>query len=460
MAKPGKKRISWAQAGALFVIVFMVGSTIAFGVLSSDDSGNGNTPQDGPQPSQQQTTIAYEADNVDASIQQLLPSVRIVGKTQDYDFAKIDKAVYAVAGVKKVQSGYQPNADTNGGYYLADISFSPDYNVGFIAEQLQEKSGLDGLEVYSYAIVEVPKKVGLQNKALNISKEYEFSVQRLTGLVGTSSMPLDKIKMLLSVSLSGEKLVNATAIETENSSAQPVAHSTKASLQVSGLENEIVFSGEYALPSGITEKDLNSALSGIADVNAVSIYLSQPAPLGIEIFADENSLEGIAQDVNALLISDYAVSAEISVDLNAVTVSVGAEEAGLQKIAEGVNKMLSAKYPGAEPETQYPKVLLEGSLSLETGKAETAASQAKSLLEGKGVSVKSLFRLARLSAQTIESEGIVYANDSGFIPALVKPERKENETVGFEVSFYSVRGKAVYANAVEAGQVLTTAGSQ
>ena len=416
MAKPGKKRINWAQAGALFVIVFMIGST-----------------------------------NVDASIQQLLPSVRVVGQTRDYDFAKIDKAIYAIAGVKKVQSGYQPNTDANGGYYLADISFSPDYNVGFIAEQLQEKSGLESAEIYSYAIVEVPKKVGLQNKALNISKEYEFSVQRLTGLVGTGSMPLDKIRVFLSVSLSGEKLVSATAIETENASAQPVAHSTKASLQVSGLENELVFSGEYALPSGITEKDLNLALSGLADVNAVSIYLSQPTPLDIEIFADENRLDAIARDVNALLISDYAVNAEISVDLNSVRVSVGAETAGLQKIAEGVGKMLLSQHPNARQETQYPKVQIEGSMGLETGKAETAQGQAKSLLEGKGVSVKSFFRLARLSAQTIESEGIVYANDSGFIPALVKPERKENETVAFEVSFYSVRGKAVYANAVEAG---------
>jgi len=452
LAKEGKK-ISLAQAGALFVILFMVGSTIAFGLLSSENNDNGadGGQQDNGQPQQQQSPISYEASNIDASIQQLLPSARVVGETMDYDFAKIDRQIYAIEGVKKVQSGYQPNTDTNGGYYLADISFGADYNAEYMSSQLSEKTELQNAEIYSYAILEIPKNVSLKNAQLNLSKEYEFSAQRVTGLVGIDSMPLDKIKALLSVSLSGDRLVSATAIETENVSASPTERSIHISMPVASLENEIVFSGEYALPSGITEADLNARLSAIADVNSVSVYLYPPTPFSISVSVDGNSVAGIEKDVNALLISDFGISSEITSDANSVNVSIDYnDKLAVDNVAASVIGLLSSKYPEAAAKAEYPKTQIEGSLGLESGKAESVAAEAKKILEGKGVSLKSLFRFAGISAATIESEGKTYAIDSGSIPALVKPETKENETVAFDISFYSSRDKAVYANAVQA----------
>ena len=251
------------QVIALALGILMLLSTIGFAFYAVSDNAQPGTPKDDEtQPEQPATQIKFTADGISAKISELMPVIKIAGSTNEYGIVKIDSAIAQIQGVKNIESLF---GDTTKRplTYVATIYFEKGLTVSDLVKKIEETGLVSGIDGYSYAVVELPKKIVFksENSDLNLSKEYEFSDSLSNAYVGLNSIKGDEITATVSATFQGAKLVDYLSVEEENISAKPVQGTAVLEVPLKSLEASLFFSGKAFFSPVPEQNALQQSLS-------------------------------------------------------------------------------------------------------------------------------------------------------------------------------------------------------
>ncbi len=437
------------QLMALLIIVVMAASTIGFTVFYNfpDQENNGNQP---PPLDGEPTEMVFTAEDVPATVSDLLPSIRIKAETTATDISSLMKAIYAIEGVRKANGRFQAASDTvfgTGFVFVGDISFDADLNSSHIIERLEQQASLSNIDGLQFALVELPKKVIVFNKDMNISRDLNLSENVSEALVGFAAIKGDELLLGINATFFGATLRQLDVFETLNITAEPVAKTALLSVPIKSLENRLLFGAPVSFSQLEPIRDLNArirSISGFVDAN-VEIPELKPE---ISVSSDVNLSEQNANDLNKLLYDLNAVKVDISTTPLSATILFPASITGSefeQKFAMvGQIFYLSS----IEASIKQDRGFLSGQIELSSSDSKQPVSDLNALLGGISAQVQQPASLA---------VNEIFDSDSGKtllvpkeeISALLLPGHSLSEQVTVSVEYDLVRGEIASANATE-----------
>lgn len=445
---------------SIVVSVLMIGSIVGFTAFYNfpdQEQGNGN----GQLPAQPPTTLDFVADDVNATVFQLLPSMNVRAETGETDIIKINNSIYAIEGVKRLSSKFEQNPSTmlgTGFVYNAEISFGPDLNITAMLERLKSETSLQYINGYTFALIELPKSIEMKSKdtALGLSRNYAFSEDMAEALVNFGTMENDLLNVSITATFIGEEATNIMAYENENLTSKPVQKKAGLEAKIASLENRLVFSAE------ITRSGLGALASLEADANTLPGVAG--AEVSIPAIGSSISIESNAQ----LEQEKFAVLEQFLKDLNAESVSIENNPvSGTVPFSKDINAMAFLEKKQAIEEKisalAFEAVVKEetGTMSGQLGLEGTASSQAASglskLLE-KTANDFEILQPGKVSIQEIFDANLnaYYAVPNGEIQALLLPGHEAGTFAKTEIDYTIVRGSISTALATEISPLKTS----
>ena len=435
---------------AIVIAIIMLGSTVGFAFWSvSNAQENNPTPTDNT-PQQPATEVSYQAENIDANVIEILPSIRIVGLSKELNINKIDSAIYSLEGVKSVSSVFSNASGTF--YYVATIAFSAgsQASANSVVSEIQDKNILSGVDGYSFAIIELEKKILFQseNQDLNLPKEYEFSDSASNALIGFSSIKGDALKVTVSATFSGNTLTQLSAIETQNLAAEPFFGEASLSAPISSLGGEMLFSGNVFFSGIPNEASLKEKLSALQDVNGSELSVPSIAPK-LFISAPLAISEIQLHDLNVTIQSLQPQSADFS-NTDSFSASIAFDtDKNLSDAKKQIQAALaSIKITDADVSESFGQV--SGTVYLSKTDANPSAALQK-LLAADSLQEILIFQKAALHIEQVFDAGTNsnYAIDSNSVDALVKPGHSVGDSINAKLNYYLLRKKIAYIAAQE-----------
>jgi len=425
---------------SIIVSVIMVGSIVGITAFYSfpDQETNGDN---GPEPLPA-TTIDFIAEDINATVYQMLPSLKIQAETTETDLVKVNNSVYSIEGVKRVSGGFQQHPSTvleTGFVYVADIGFDADLNLHTILQRLREETGLQYIDGYTFALVKLPETVSMHSvdQELALSREYSFSEGVSEALVGFDAMEGDRLVAGVTATFIGDDATNVMAFEEENLTAKPVQKTAVLNLPIASLESLLFF--EAGLPYSLVDsvaslEDEIKEIPQVADANVfffggqpvLTLTFEEPAE---EVFQD---LSSFALDINAELTEQDSLNASISFEEGI------SSQLFLEKKAAVIEEL---QILGASALVEEETGFLSGSVGLEPGDSKQPALELSQLLDDKGFDA-SIQQPAALSVEEIFDTD---TNKALLVPnavasGLLLSGHSIGETVQVQADYVLVRG--------------------
>jgi len=437
---------------SIFISVIMIGSIVGFTAFYSfpdqdQNSDNGNDPVLPP------TAINFVAENIEVKVDQMLPTMRIQAETSETDLTAINSSIYAIEGIKRVNAGFEQSPYTlleKGYVYVAEVSFDNDLNLSFVIEKLKEKTSLEYLDGYTFALVELPSTIEMQseNSDLGLFQTYEFSENITEALVGFDTMEGDQLTVSVTATFIGNDATNIMAFEEANLTAAPLQKSIMLEAEIASLENILFF--EAVLPYTLLDSlfSLEEEIIAIADVNSASIYMSE-AEAKLSINGEEieetkfSEFEIFLNDINA---------GSVSIENQPLKAEVYFEEISSNSFSEK-KVLIKEKLEELEIEADVEEItdLISGQVQIESNDSTQAALSLLSLLESKGLSAE-LIQAGDLVIQELpdpDDSEISYPIETGFVQSNFKTGHSIGDLVNASVDYILVRGIVQSAQATE-----------
>jgi hypothetical protein len=452
--KTEKKGYSSRQLAAIVVVVIFAFSTIAFALLSGNTPGEQPPSDNAPVSSQPGTPLNFSA-TVQATVADILPSMRLSATANLVDIEKIDAAVRAVPGVLAVSSQFNQNPSSPGALlYIADIRVEKGTPLDGVVSLLESNpsSGLTGIQFFPSALFEVPREITFVNKDLNFSREYVFVDQLKPGFVNSQTMKGDSVEAEINAVFTGNELTSLLMYELSNATTAPKLHSIEVSLPVVSLENALIFSQDTNFAPGLTIVDLQQDLNALVDLNGVNVRVQPSGPVEFEVNADFNQsklvsfFQGLGIQLNTVSNQlPYRYSFEpLSAD------SYPSIESGIREllINEGVasDQIVFFSFP----------VFIKGRLDLsETGSANVPQSvqHIQAVLSSRLPELK-IYQLGTVKADSLpenpqDANSATFAVQTGQINVLLFPGQTIGGSVLLNIQFQTERNIATVATGMQ-----------
>lgn len=433
---------------SLFVALVMVGSIVGFTAFYNfpdDDSDEPIGPNSAP------TALDFSAEGVEASVQELLPSINVQAETTETDVLAVNSSIYAIEGVKRVNGRFEqmPYTTLGTGYiFVGDISFDPKLGSDYIMQALERKTSLQYVNGYKYALVKIPETVSFNSAdlALGLSKDHTFAENVSEALISLDSEVGDILEVSLSAVFVGTDVTNLMAFEETNLTAEPVEKKLGLEALIDSLESTLIFSAEIpfslAEEFGAIESDVNS----VQGIESAAVYLPVSKPnifLEFDIMLDGeslSSLQSFAEGLSGTFESQDELNALVSFE-EGITV-----EDFLGKKAELEGKLQELEISAVlSEETGF----LSGQAGLTSENSGFAGNAVKKLFESRGIALE-LQQPGQLSISEIpDSETGPFEVESGLVPAMLFPGHRVGDLVNVEVEYALVRNKLQFALAFE-----------
>ncbi|MBN2067494.1 MAG: hypothetical protein JW744_03430 [Candidatus Diapherotrites archaeon] len=439
------------QLFSLLVAAIMVGSIVGFTFFYTfpDQDNSGNEP---PPLFEEPVELAFSAENVNGTVMDILPSIRVVAETQDASLEELSRKIYAVQGITRATGRFQPATETTlgtGFVFVGDISFGKDLNSAYVIQKLGEEAGLVNVDGFSYALVELPRRIMVYNSDTNTSRDLNLSENISEALVYFRTLEGDEVELSISANFFSGALSDLTAYETRNITAEPVSKQASLSAPVSSLESRLVFNAEISRSALAGLSDLNAELNSLENVVYADAVLPEIAPALFVSSLGEVSgeqlldLNSFLHDLNAETVSFYSQPLYAYVEFN----SLIGNASFLEKISSIEEKLSGLSIDASVGEsTGY----IYGELNLAGPDSATVNSANAGLLAlfPSDATVKQPGELA-LSEISDSDSGLSYAVPSGSVSALLSPGHSMAELVQVEVNYALVRGEIADISAFE-----------
>ncbi len=436
-----------SQLMAIFIIVAMVGSTIAFGLLSYNNSNTPPTNAEDVPPLQttEQTTLKYSAKNIDSNVLQLLQSFEIFFDTNRTDIDNIDSEIRLVDGIKSLDSQFlNPQAGKNSLTYMAEISFEKTFEPSQLISEIGKKLNVSGIQAIRKGLVELPKTISLHSSDLNIDMDYSFKDNLSPAWLEISTIAGDSIQSELQVTLKGKDLLDILAFETKNLSSQFEPHSIVQKLKIDSMAPELSLEADYNYSLGIDSNALEEKIAKLQDVNAEAIDLAERIP-ELKLMAKISTGKNISkEDINSALSSLESVSlAEQNIPIIAIIdFSSGTNVSLLEKSIQQKLSVLGLNE--SEIEFQEPRVSLSGTISLNSGDSKNAVESIKKILFDEKISGFKLLQKAEFNVSILSDGDKNFALGENKLEVSLNPSHVAGEEIEIQVDFYTQRNKIVF----------------
>lgn len=440
------------QVIALAIGIIMILSTIGFAFYAVSDKTNSGTPAvtDIP-PEQPATEMKFSAAGISAKISELMPAVKIAGQTNEYDIGKIDSSIREIKGVKTIESVFG-NTVQKPLNYIATISFEKELSAQTLIQAIEKKGLVSGIDGYSFALVELPKKIVFKSESsdLNISKEYDFSDSLSNAYVGLNSLKGDEIIVNVSATFAGSKLVDYFSVEESNITAEPISGTAMLEAPIKSLEQGLVFSGKAFFSNVPDKNSLDAKLLQISDVNNAEIEIPSIAPklvVSIPEALSEEKIHDLNVFVNSLGPQNFSFSNEASFE---GTIPFDIDKNLLDAKTRLEAELNAMQVQNAVVEESFGVVY--GKLFLTKEDSKVPSEQLKQLLEDsflKEIAIQQYGILELASIFDSNTNATSYSIDSNSVPASVNPGHSIGDKVNAKITYYIVRNKIVYIMAEE-----------
>ncbi|MFH1225207.1 MAG: hypothetical protein V1676_05385 [Candidatus Diapherotrites archaeon] len=430
------------QAMSIFIIIVMVGSIIGFAMMFLGDkpaeqappAGNGAAP----------TAIAFKAENVDANVVEIFPSMRLIATTDKPELSAIDSQVRSASGVRNISSyfaGSAPEGSTGALLYIAEVTFDPARSASEIISAITEKSdALYDIEAYPYGLVSVPKTVAFYNADLEMSKNYTFPNPLIQSILASETMKGDSIQVEITADFVGGIVSKMLTYETYNPNSGMMLVSAVGNYKVSALLPALIFNGTVPLPSSPESSTLKSELLAVQGVNDANLEFSNP-DYTINLELDQNIGSEISADFNSAL---FAISGVLNVTVQepaTLKVKYG-RDASVSEVEKALRSAVSDAGFSVK-ELKIPEINISAEISLSEGvDSSAAASGIAAILSKYSIDAKP-YRKAVFDYNSVaDNEGKQYSVEGGMFEATVVPGRLAGDEVELSLFFFATRNNA------------------
>ena len=411
---------------AIVIVLLFIGSMFV-GVLYRPTDNPVNTNQ---QNSDENVTTDYYTSNVDANVISKFSKFIISSPTDEYDVTTIEDSIKTIKGIKTVTSNFN-TIDENTIAYLGTLTYTAE-DKNDIMNSLKEITFFTGLEIYEYALVEIPQEIVFVNSQdENKTLEYYLPTKKYEAIVSNETLEGDNISANLQAIFKDEELYRLTAIEMQNLSAQPQMVSGSKTYPILEWNKEINIDSE-------TEFDNNADINSILDYNYTTT-INQNGSLiynlqNLENISDLNSELQIIKDENNSYIQDFVIdSNQISIqftefiDLDSYNnlKNIFLEKYNLDnsKIEEQLKKNIYFK-------------LYENDIDL---------NRTKEILNSENINLLETTKSAIIDINDTNINNIIYNYDQNTtITNLQYPQNKDNLEIEFDVTLYATRNEVMF----------------
>lgn len=458
------KKLSGTQVFALAIVVVMVGSSIAFALLSGGDTSPTNTVPTQPLSDSAGTPLTYSAV-VSAKIKNMAASFTIVSPTGEVDIGKIDSLVSSVSGVRQVSSRFRQVQDSELVYY-ADVSFD-DKKTSFetLEKALIEKTrGIFLSPTFiRNGFVEIPKTVQLTNADLNLTKTQTFESQLVPGRLESLSQSGDVLSVQLQVVLAGSLLQSVQAFEIQNSNENTVTQNRLSTADVTVIATEpvlgLIGQADYAPDSN---NDINpdfwqNKINAAANVSSGPVSISQSPVLGFTI-KKIIALEPFLNFLSTLNTTNktQAYTGQLPYQ---VTIEVNSKE-DYFKIKKSVDDYLQSANVLPSDVSFLPMLEIQSQITVipeSANSSKVAADKIQIALKNDATSIK-LFQLAQFSVgQLTDDTNATFTVPSGQIEGRIVPGTKIGDVISAIMQFSTRRNTMISVTGIQKELVDTPA---
>ncbi|HNV00847.1 MAG TPA: hypothetical protein PKK60_00265 [archaeon] len=252
------------------VAIIMVISTIGIGLLYGQDNNSSASTPSTEQLIDNKEEFSYDISFETSALSEL-NALRLVILTTSVNKDEIDALVTKIDGVNRVSSRLTKLADFNGWFYYAEIYLKKGSDPSIVSNDvlaidLFSQNPEDG-QIVKYVTVGAPTTVKLSNPDLNISRDYNFESTTVSALVSLDTLPGDSISVSGTIKLIGKAISGLELIEETNLTNSPAQYTIKQKLNLSELEEDVMFEGEREINTYLNEEELKKEIN-LIDKNA------------------------------------------------------------------------------------------------------------------------------------------------------------------------------------------------
>lgn len=436
----------------LFMAVLMAGSIFSFAVLIAGPQ-NSPPPQSPSDGSTQATAVRFQASGVEATVEQLFPTVLLTASTKEAEISKINSEVLKISGIKRLNnSSYsqQTTGSLSGPLvFVAEISIDSEGLREQIASEIAKIVFFSDSSVFPLGLVSLPKTVSFKNTALNLTQDHTFSNPSAQAYLNLGTIEGDKITVSLEASIAGSQLQSLFVAEEQNITAFPKLVSLSGEFEISSFKSEISASAKTNYSGKEKISELNSK---IKEISGVSDSKLEPVQTGLplEITFFENALV-FEQDLNTLLSDFNGVGGH---DYNAESKELKVffdEQVDFFSLVEDLKSELNSLNFSVK-EVFEPKILVEGEIELGSSDSKESIEKIKTVFEEYGIVEEKFLQKAKITATELVDfqNNQTYKVEESFFEAMVLPVRTAGEKVNLQIILIISRGKILSISASEA----------
>ena len=440
------------QIGIIVVTIFTLTSIVGFAVLQGSSYNQNKDSVGVPdiQNQQQPKTITFQAKKLEAQIDKFLPSIKVIGVSNEPNLKKTSEKISNISGVLGIRNTFfnqDPSSKTL--LYNAELSIKQE-SFDEITSQIRGFEEFSRVEFARKALLKLPSTIKIKNTALELERDFTFSEPFSEAVVLVSSQEGDFLMVDLSLTLQGEKLLDIEAFQVDNLSLKKAPHNPlNISSQLLDLNKSIVFSGKKSYTGfdlNKIEKDLNSiknVKSSIVEVNFKNSIFT------VNFIKDENrdlnKLKGTLMSLSSLRFLGLEEKENNVVSLNFAPVK---KFNSFKKQATVLLSDLNIE----DLNFINPNVLFLGEIILFSNESSVKTTKEISkVLNSYNLTGFDFRQTANIELKEIFDSDLNknYVIDSNKVSALVKPGHSIEDEINFTLRYFTQRNKVSTAQAIE-----------
>ncbi len=434
----------------------MLGSILGFTALNNPTTQPPEGTPPAVDPSQQPTAIQFEATGVEATVQELFPTIFVTAVTNEGEISLVNAKITAISGVKNINNSFYRTEQTGELVYVAEVTIADDASREEIANQISTINIFSESSVFSIGLALIPQKVNFKNAELNLTQDYNFPNPIAQVYLNLGTIKDDKINVTIQAAFAGSTLQNILAAEETNLTASPQIVSLKQEHEILSIEQVLLM--EAKLPVTQTDKILQ-AIEQVNQINGVSnasLQAKDPTDPFVVSFKEGGLL--FEADLNTFFSTFSGVSSfEIDANKNFETKVFLQNDQNISELLPKLNQELDSLLFLVNA-ISAPDVLVQGRIDTNSSDATALSAQIKNTLEQNGLKEISFEQQAKIKADSLTDpdSNTSYPIQNGSFDATISLEKQAGQKVLLTIFVIASRGEILSLSATQATDTNST----
>ncbi|MFH1586545.1 MAG: hypothetical protein ABID38_01660, partial [Candidatus Diapherotrites archaeon] len=400
------------------------------------------------------TKLHFVASGIDGNVVQIFPQMLMTASTNEIIIDEIDRAVFSVEGIDKVNSYFRQESGTTLSsklVYVANISFDKELTINDAIERIGENvPALAEIDGFGVGLVNVPQEITLTNPDLEMTKIYRFDNPLVQAYFSRETLQGDELTLTIESDFAGEQIYSIISYEEQNLTAAPTQISFSGEYELSSVKETLKFSGKTPYDLELDKNTLENSITQLDGISSSEASIT-PAAAFFTVMLDgdyqqlQPDLEMAIEELPELNDPYY------SLDTNKFFVNFSyGEDADYSKIKSDLLAQLEFINFGVK-ELIEPTGSISGSSELSGRDMELVAPDLKQFLETAGVTGVKINAIGEFAGESFTDldTNKTYILEEGFFDADISLSHAAGDKIELEITVVGSRDKALYVIAAE-----------